>query len=86
MVVVNKPDSRARSNTSMPKAELVDIGQLAALLGGCSTRHVRRLADAGRMPRPMKLGALVRWRRADILSWIAAGCPCVATSGGRDHA
>lgn len=53
---------------------MLTVDQVAALLG-CSARHVYRLADMGRMPRPVKLGALVRWPRAVIESWIAAGCP-----------
>ena len=53
---------------------LLDIHSVAKLLG-CSPRHVRRLADTGRMPRPVKLGALVRWSRQEIEDWIAQGCP-----------
>ncbi|MBI4583068.1 MAG: helix-turn-helix domain-containing protein [Planctomycetes bacterium] len=53
---------------------LLDVEDVARLLT-CSTRHVRRLADSGRMPRPLKIGALVRWRRGEIDAWIAAGCP-----------
>ena len=56
-------------------AELLDVKAVAAMLGGCSTRHVFRLADAGRMPQPVKLGSLVRWRRAELEAWIGAGCP-----------
>jgi len=56
-------------------AELLDVRAVAALLGGCSTRHVHRLADAGRMPRPIRLGSLLRWRRAELETWIAAACP-----------
>ncbi len=40
----------------------------------CSPRHCRRLADCGRMPQPLKLGALLRWNRAEIEEWIAGGC------------
>lgn len=58
-------------------AEMLSVRDVAALLGGCSTRHVYRLADAGRMPHPFKLGALVRWRRTEVLNWIEAGCPSV---------
>ena len=59
-----------------PAAQLLDVRSVAALLG-CSTRHVYRLADAGRMPPPVRLGALIRWRRADLDAWIAGGCkPC----------
>ncbi len=53
---------------------LLDVRQVAALLG-VSTRTVYRLADSGLMPRPVRLGALVRWPRAAVEEWIAAGCP-----------
>jgi excisionase family DNA binding protein len=56
------------------EAALLDVKAVAALLG-CSARHVYRLTDAGRMPAPVRLGALIRWRRAEIEEWIAAGCP-----------
>ena len=56
---------------------LLDVRAVAALLD-CSPRHVYRLADAGRMPAPVRVGALVRWRRTDIDSWLAAGCPASA--------
>jgi excisionase family DNA binding protein len=58
------------------QAALLDVQAVARLLN-CSTRHVYRLADAAKMPPPVKLGALVRWRRAAIESWIAEGCPAV---------
>ncbi|HBG27979.1 MAG TPA: hypothetical protein DDX75_12900 [Phycisphaerales bacterium] len=41
----------------------------------CSTRHVRRLIEARRIPRPIKLGALLRWIKADIDDWFVEGCP-----------
>ena len=64
-------------------AALLDVGAVAELLA-CSPQHVRRLADAGRMPRPLKLGALLRWRRADLDDWLAAGCPsCREDRGAR---
>ncbi len=55
-------------------AELLDVSDVAKLLN-CSPRHVYRLADAGRMPRPVRLGALVRWRADELRRWIADGCP-----------
>jgi len=65
------------------QAALLDVLALAAMLD-CSPRHVYRLADAGRMPRPLKLGALVRWSRDEISRWLADGCPAVRTvKGGR---
>lgn len=56
-------------------AELLNVKDVAALLGGCSPRHIYRLADAGRMPPAIKLGFLVRWRRAELQAWIDMGCP-----------
>jgi len=44
---------------------------------GCSGRTIRRLADAGKAPRPLKLGHSTKWRRVDLEAWIAAGCPRV---------
>lgn len=55
---------------------LIDVQTVASLLG-CSARHVYRLADGGRMPAPVKLGALVRWHRATLDEWIADGCKVV---------
>ncbi len=56
------------------EAALLDVRAVATLLD-CSPRHVYRLADASRMPAPVRIGALVRWRRIDIDAWIDAGCP-----------
>ena len=55
-------------------AALLDVRAVASLLD-CSARHVYRLADAGHLPPPVKLGALVRWRRQEIEEWISARCP-----------
>lgn len=72
---VNAPEGKT------VEAELLDVKAVAGLLG-CSTRHIHRLADAGRMPRPLKLGQLVRWRRAEVLDWIGDGCrPCRVAKG-----
>ena len=63
--------------------ELIGIDVLAKRLD-CSSRHIRRLVDSGRIPRPIKLGALLRWIRADIDQWIAAGCPACRKGGDRN--
>jgi excisionase family DNA binding protein len=57
-------------------AELLDVKTVADLCDA-STRHIYRLADAGKMPAPIRLGSLVRWSRRSISDWIAAGCPAV---------
>jgi len=59
---------------AIEREEMLDVRAVADLLN-CSTRHVYRMSDMGRMPRPVKLGALVRWPREQLEGWIAEGCP-----------
>jgi len=40
-----------------------------------SKRQVWRLKAKGDIPKPVNIGRSVRWRRSDILEWIAEGCP-----------
>ncbi len=72
-----------KESLAVPPAELLDVKDVAALLN-CGERTVYRQADAGRIPRPVKLGSLVRWRREELLDWLTAGCPsCRTVKGGR---
>lgn len=82
--ITNAPGERiAGPDKPLVESALLDVDQVAALLR-CSTRHVYRLSDAGRMPTPLRLGALVRWDRAKVLKWISDGCRPVCTAkGGR---
>jgi len=48
--------------------------QLADRLG-VSLRHIRRMDSAGKLPRPIRLGASVRWPVAETEAWLAAGAP-----------
>jgi len=62
--------------------KLGDVKAVAAKLD-CSPRHVYRLADSDRMPRPVRLGTLVRWDLDELDRWIAAGCPSCRKGAGR---
>ena len=66
------------TNSTMPERatgrKLGDVKAVAEKLD-CSPRHVYRLADAGRMPAPLRLASLVRWDLEEIDRWISAGCP-----------
>ncbi len=53
---------------------LLTVKEVAETLG-LSERTVYRLADMGKMPRPVKIGAAVRWRRIELDTWIEDGCP-----------
>jgi predicted DNA-binding transcriptional regulator AlpA len=54
---------------------LVDARQAAALCG-VSPATWWRWDAAGRIPAAVRIGSgVVRWRRAELESWTAAGCP-----------
>ena len=80
--IVPPPADASAKTVDVQGAKLVDVQGVAGMCT-CSTRHVYRLADAGKMPAPLKLGSLVRWSRAAIEEWIAAGCPSCRKGGRR---
>lgn len=55
-------------------ALLISADELAGMLG-CSPTHVWRMHSGGKLPKPMKLGRLTRWRDAEVRAWIEAGAP-----------
>ncbi len=66
------------SSDRVEPAQLAPIALTAAQVGellGIDASTVRRNAAAGVMPEPVKVGAAVRYRRAEIEAWLAAGCP-----------
>lgn len=67
---------------TMEDNRLLDVAAVAELLG-ISERGVWRFREAGRMPAPVTLGRLVRWRSTDLTAWIAAGCPDCARTAAR---
>ena len=56
--------------------ETFDVPDLARMFK-CSISHIYTMRDAKKLPRSLKLGQLIRWRRSVIRSWMAAGCPRV---------
>jgi predicted DNA-binding transcriptional regulator AlpA len=60
---------------SMIAAEgvLLTVGDLSTKLQ-VSPRQIYRLTDGGKLPAPVKVGAMNRWRSAEIDTWIAKGC------------
>ena len=51
-------------------------GQTGELLG-LDERTIRRNSEAGVLPKPVRIGGAVRWRRPEIEAWLAAGCPAM---------
>lgn len=73
------------SAAPLPSRErLLDIRQLATVLN-VSVRSIYRLRDGGRLPAPVRVGCLIRWRAAEIDKWIESGCPAVMLRGRRTH-
>ena len=53
---------------------LIDRKDLSRLL--CrSVASLDRDTAAGRIPRPLRIGAGVRWKLSEIRLWVAANCP-----------
>lgn len=63
-----------------PLPLLIDIYALAALLTR-SVASLERDQAAGRLPAPVRIGGSKKWRRADIETWVAAGCPARTPAG-----
>ncbi len=73
--------ARLSEATTQIDAELGNIRRVAAM-ASLSTRTIRRLVDAGKLPPPIRVGGSLRWRLADVRQWIAAGCPAIRHNGG----
>jgi excisionase family DNA binding protein len=65
--------SLQHQNMSKP-AVMLTVADVAAMLA-CSTKTVYRLVDRGAIPRPVRLGGMLRWHRAQLERWLADGCP-----------
>ncbi|MEW6251504.1 MAG: helix-turn-helix domain-containing protein [Planctomycetota bacterium] len=64
---------------------LLPVGEVARKLS-ISIRATWKLLSGGKLPPPLRLGRCVRWRKADVDSWVANGCPepgARQTGGGR---
>lgn len=53
---------------------LIPVETVAELLS-ISPRSVWRRLSSGEFIKPIKLGDSSRWRRQEIIDWVAAGCP-----------
>jgi len=84
---IKKKEQEATANGSITKLEdgptrpggevlLIDIDAVAHLLRVSKTT-LWRLRVAGHLPRPIRIGSLIRWRVAEVRSWMDDGCPQV---------
>lgn len=68
-----EPNPSNARTSQIPK--LAPSAQEVARLLGISRAHVWRMHSSGRLPKPVRLGRAVRWGRAEIEGWLAAGAP-----------
>ena len=66
--------SRQQAEEQVPAALAVNAKQAAAMLN-ISVRQLWRLNSTGGLPRPIRLGHCVRWRRAELEAFVQAGAP-----------
>lgn len=81
---ITSPEPTAVSPVATQGSAMLDVKGVASVLR-CSIRHVYRLADAGKMPRPIKLGQLCRWRLGELRAWIDDGCKPVSTNAAQQR-
>lgn len=53
--------------------------QTVAKICQVDDKTIRRWIDQGRIPVPMKIGRLLRWKQPVIADWIDNGCPRVSS-------
>lgn len=53
---------------------LLDVRAVASWLN-VSERQVYRQVDLGKLPKPLRIGHSVRWRRSELSRWLDANCP-----------
>lgn len=66
--------SRQQAIEQNPPALTVNAKQAAKMLN-VSVRQVWRLCNTGKLPKPIRLGHCVRWRKAELEAFIEAGAP-----------
>lgn len=66
------------TNNRHEEMALMDARDVSRRLS-VSTRTVWRLLSAGQLPKPVRIGRSVRWRREIIEEWILEGCPVLNT-------
>ena len=82
-----RQDEVKAKRTQAARTQIAELGLAAyqtigidefAELFRASPRHIYRMVDAGKVPPPIKLGKLNRWRVDEIKEWIDLGCPEVS--------
>jgi predicted DNA-binding transcriptional regulator AlpA len=71
----DRPESGRPASLAAAVEPLLLRAAEAARLYGVSPATWHRWVSAGRVPAPVRIGATVRWRSAELAAHIQAGCP-----------
>lgn len=58
----------------LTERRMLNAKQVASELG-VSLRTVRSWDNSGRLPRPIRVGRVVRWSAEELARWIKSRCP-----------
>src|SRR5436309_9465627 len=72
--LITEADRRQATPSAILVPLLVGIEDLAVLLSR-SVPSLHRDDAAGRLPAALRIGGSKRWRYAEIVAWVEAGCP-----------
>ncbi|WP_459557406.1 helix-turn-helix transcriptional regulator [Lacunimicrobium album] len=61
-------------SNGVQELRMIDAEALAKILN-VDVKSVRRMSDDGRLPSPVRLGRMCRWREDVITKWVEDGCP-----------
>jgi len=70
----SEDNDRAGNIDDSTNHKLITAKSLAGILS-ISERTVWNFDSEGRLPEPLRLGRIVRWRMKEIDEWITEGCP-----------
>jgi len=72
----NKSFTKGHILETIPESlELLTAKQAAELVCGVSRSKFYRMDSEGLTPSPIRFGTSCRWRRRELVEWVALGCP-----------
>lgn len=73
-IIVNLSDNCNGKIENLRAVQMLNSNDLMALLG-IKKSAFYQLKSTGKLPRPVRIGTIQRWRLADVERWLEFGCP-----------
>lgn len=68
----NQEDETGKGGRNAP---ILYTAREAAAFCMISESNWYKLNRQGNVPKPVRIGTMYRWRKSDLVDWVAAGCP-----------